>query len=135
MDYDHPACAMTLAAGNYRLADVHVLYNALPLTCQGQDVHLRIHVLVSRDPRDLANPYGLAARFLWERWGRPVHNAGGSQRAPLTRYMEHITKWAFTPEGWEDVWQSFTIEGRECGAPAFIIDVAQHPSHLPLIGM
>ena len=128
MDYDHPAGAMTVAAGNYRLGDVHVLYNAAPVEYSGQDVSIRLHVLASEAQADKANPYGLAARFIWSRWGRPMHRAGGAQRAPLSKYMQYIVQWAFTPEGWEDVWQSFEIEGRECGAPAFIIDVAQHPS-------
>jgi hypothetical protein len=43
-----------------------------------------------------------------------------------------VEQWAFSPKGWEEtVWQQFRIDGQEAGAPAFIVDVSQHPS-IPL---
>ncbi len=131
MDYDHPSQTVTFAAGAYRHADQHVLYWPEPLECRGQPVRLRVHVLTSTDPADLANPYGLAARWIWDRWGHEGLLAGGAQRGPLAAYAEHINRWTFEPApvGWGDtVWQSFTVNGRPCGGPAFIVDVAQHPS-------
>lgn len=134
MDYDHPASTVTFAAGAYRHADQHVLYWPAPLEARGQRVRLRIHVLTSTAREDLRNPYGMAARFIWQRWGHPGLLAGGAQRGPLSRMAEYINRWAFepAPAGWGDtVWQDFAVGGRECGAPAFIVDVAQHQS-IPL---
>lgn len=131
MDYDHPARTVTFAAGAHRVADQHVLYGPESLAYAGQEVRLRVHVLQSTAAADLENPYGMVSRWIWRRWGRSGLAAGGAQRAPLSRYAEYINRWAFEPEpvGWGDtVWQSFEIDGRECGAPAFIVDVAQHPS-------
>jgi|LSQX01.1.fsa_nt_gb hypothetical protein len=131
MDYDHPARTVTFAAGAHRLADEHVLYWPEQTPYAGQTVSLRLHVVASDLPADLRNPYGMVARWIWERWGHQGLAAGGAQRAPLSLYADYVNRWSFTPEpdGWEDtVWQSFRIEGRECGAPAFIVDVAQHPS-------
>jgi len=128
LDYDHPARTVRLAAGNYTV-DGHVFYRPAEVEHRGRSVRLRLHVVVSRRPDDIENPYGLAARWMWLRWGQPRHAQGGSQRAPLTTYMDYVVRWAFSDDGWgETVWQSFTIGDRKCGAPAFIVDVAQHPS-------
>ena len=102
LDYDHGRRRVTLGAGAYR-ATGHVFFVREKAPCRGQRVRLRLHVLASRRPADLANPYGLVARWLWRRWGRPEHLRGGSQRAPLARYAEHVVRWAFAREGWGDV--------------------------------
>jgi hypothetical protein len=129
LDYDHPDRTVTVAVGRYRPEGLHVAYRAVPVEYAGQQVRLRVHVLASTRPQDIANPYGLAAHWLWRTWGRPRHGEGGSQRAPLERYADYVKRWAFGPGGWEDtVWQEFTLRGERVGAPAFIVDVAQHPS-------
>jgi hypothetical protein len=131
IDYDHPRKAIRIAVGAYGPGPFHVSYVAKPLEYKGQKARLRIHVLTSERREDLQNPYGLLSRWLWERWGHAGGESGGSQRAPFSVYAGHVVNWAFAPEpkGWGDtVWQQFTIDGKDCGAPAFIVDVAQHPS-------
>lgn len=129
LDYNHPERTITAAVGNYVVGGFHVGYRSAPATYAGQEVRLRLHVVTSTRKEDLADPYGLAARWHWERWGRPRHVRGGSQRAALSRYAEYIEHWAFGPGGWaETVWQEFAIGEERVGAPTFIVDVAQHPS-------
>lgn len=128
MDYDHLNRTIVLAAGDYDVVG-HVLYKSKSCRYNGQPVRFRVHVLTSTEPADLANPYGMVSRWIWQRWGRAGYTAGLTQQAPVSRYADYITRWAFSPEGWgETVWQEFTIGDRKCGAPAFIVDVAQHPS-------
>lgn len=132
LDYDHPARTVTVAVGNYEVGSFHVGYRATSVPYTGQSVSVRVHVLKSERPEDIANPYGLASRWLWAHWGTRRHQQGGSQRAPLSRYAKYVERWTFGPKGWEDtVWQSFTLNGQKVGAPAFIVDVSQHPS-IPL---
>jgi len=131
LDYDHRTQTITLCCGHYVLADQHVLFWPNEMDYAGQEVFARLHVFASDAPPDVADPYGMAARWMWDKWGHPAHARGGSQRASFETYMRHITRWAFTPEpeGWGDtVWQEFTVGERQCGAPAFIVDVAQHMS-------
>jgi hypothetical protein len=129
LDYDHPTRTITVGAGNYAVDGFHVGYRARPARYTGQALQVRLHVVNSTRPEDRENPYGLAARWHWEQKGHTRHTAGGSQLAPLSKYAEYITKWAFGPGGWsETVWQSFTLNGEPVGGPAFIVDVAQHPS-------
>jgi hypothetical protein len=131
LDYDHPRRTLLVAAGAYQVGPFHVAYQPTHLAYAGQRPRVRLHVLVSDDRADLQNPYGMVTRWLWRRWGREGYAQGGSQRAPFAKYADYVLNWAFAPEpdGWGDtVWQPFQIDGKECGAPAFIVDVAQHPS-------
>lgn len=128
MDYDHPRRTVIFGATQYRF-DGHVFFAREPVDCAGQLVSLRLHVLSSSRPEDLENPYGMAARWLWRKWGRPIHEQGGSQRAPLSRYAQHVVRWAFSKQGWEDsIWQTFSIDNTPVAAPVFIVDVTRHPS-------
>lgn len=128
LDYDHPARTVRFGAADYRW-EGHVFFVKQPVGYQGQTVSLRLHVVWSDKAADLANPYKMAARWMWRRWGRRLHAKGGSQRAPLSTYMHYVTRWAFSREGWgSEVWQSFRLGGEEVGAPVFIVDVTRHPS-------
>jgi hypothetical protein len=129
LDYDHPRRRVVFGAGAYRV-DGHVLFVRERVACRGQSVRLRLHVLGSDAREDLDDPYGLVARFLWDRWGRPALAA--SPAPPISRHMDRIVRWAFTSEGWGDtVWQPLPLAGGSAGAPVFIVDVSQHPSVPP----
>lgn len=131
LDYDHPKKTVKVAAGAFKVDKFHVAYVPTDLDYKGQKVRIRLHLVSSTRKEDLENPYGLVSRELWKRWGRKGYLSGGSQRASFLTYSNYVTNWAFAkePKGWGDtVWQQFSVAGRECGAPAFIVDVAQHPS-------
>jgi hypothetical protein len=130
LDYDHPKKTVRVAAGAYKVGPFHIAYQPVPLDYRGQKPRVRMHVLVSDRKEDVRNPYALASRWNWEHFGRPEYAAGGVQKAPFGRYEGYVVNWAFAPEpkGWGDtVWQEFTIDGKPCGAPAFIVDVVQNP--------
>lgn len=131
LDYDHPRREITLAAGGYR-HEGHVFFvrDDKPFDA---DVSLKLHEITSTRPEDLANPFGLAARFVWQRWG---HERFASAKAPpIATHMERIAKWAFE-SGWsESVWQRVDRHKRSPSAidnhraaPVFIVDVGRHPS-------
>jgi hypothetical protein len=124
LDYDHAARAITLGTGPYR-SDGHVFFVREPLEPSEKNVAVRMHVLVSRDARDIDNPYGMAARWCWKRWGRAPE-----REPPIAKYVEHITRFAFSQtEGWgETVWQDVS---ERMGAPVFIVHDRQHPSIPP----
>jgi hypothetical protein len=130
LDYDHPQRELTLAAGAYR-AEGHVLFVREAAHLGAMPVRLRLHVVASRLAQDVENPYGLAARWIWERWGRHGHER--MPMPPFDRHMERIVRWAFSKEGWgESVWQPVALpDGTAAGAPVFIVDVTRHPSVPP----
>ncbi len=131
LDYDRAARKIRVAAGAYEVGKFHVAYVPTDLAYKGQSARIRVHLVTSDKAADIADPYGLASRELWRRWGHKGFAVGGSQRATFLAYCDHVANWAFAPEprGWGDtVWQQFQLDGKECGAPAFIVDVTQHPS-------
>lgn len=129
LDADLPRGRVVLAAGAWA-PEGHVFFERRPVAGRGQRVRLRLHVLASDRPRDLEDPFGMAARFLWRRWGRGRDAARWT--APPSRHAARIARWAFSSEGWGDeVWQTFALEGRPVGAPVFIVDVTRHPSVPP----
>lgn len=129
MDHDAPEQTFTLAAGAYR-AEGHVFYRREPARFAGQPVRLRLHVLASERSEDVADPFGMVARFHWARWGRPRHLAAAPP--PIARHAERILRWAFEPGGWGDsVWQELEVSGARIAAPVFIVDVTRHPSVPP----
>jgi hypothetical protein len=130
LDYDHPRSMVTLAAGAYR-EDGHVFFVRQPARRRaGQGVTLRLHVIASELAEDRDNPYGMAARWLWERWGRPVYECASPPA--VNRLVDRIVRWAFTSSGWgESVWQTIDLDGVSAGAPVFIVDVTRHPSVPP----
>lgn len=122
LDYDHPRRTLTLAVGGYR-PEGHVFFVREPR--DERAVSVRLHVLTSERREDLENPYGLAARFCWERWGR----RGLGRTTPFATHLDRIVRWAFSREGWgESVWQQVDAAR---GAPVFIVDVGRHPSVPP----
>ncbi len=128
LDYDHPQRTVTLAAGAYE-ARGHVFFAKRPLANTPHPVALRLHVIASSDRRDTRNPYGLASRWIWSRWGRPCMLRAPAP--PTSVLLERIVRWAFSAEGWgESVWQPVDVPGAssEAGAPVFIVDVTRHPS-------
>jgi hypothetical protein len=130
LDYDHPRATLTLAAGAYR-QDGHVFFVRRPAQLGDRGVELRLHVIASRRAEDRSNPYGMAARWMWRRWGHARHEHAAPP--PVTRLMERIVRWAFSNDGWsESVWQPVRLPGETtAGAPVFIVDVTRHPSVPP----
>jgi hypothetical protein len=127
LDYDHPRCTLTLAAGAYGEAG-HVFFVRRPAHIGSRSVSLRLHVVASSRARDCKNPWGMAARWMWNRWGRPHHER--AKKPPVSKLMDRVVRWAFSSEGWGDImWQPVDLpDGTPAGAPVFIVDVTQHPS-------
>jgi hypothetical protein len=130
LDYDHPRSTVTLAAGAYH-EEGHIFYvRQTSRRAAAHGVRLRLHVIASRGEADRMNPYGMAARWLWNRWGRRGHERAVA--LPVSCLMDRIARWAFSSEGWgESVWQAVHLDGVAAGAPVFIVDVTRHPSVPP----
>jgi len=130
LDYDHPRSTVVLGAGAYR-QEGHVFFVREPMRLDASaSVSLRLHVVTSSRAEDIENPYGLAARWCWERWGRLGFERTAAP--PISRHLDRIVRWAFSTEGWgESVWQPVDLDGTSAGAPVFIVDVGRHPSVPP----
>jgi hypothetical protein len=107
----------------------HVLFRKRPgWEIDPGEVGVHFYVSLDADEEEAPNPWGRAARFLWNRWGRVLFESGEPVPEPLDRYVEHAYRWAFS--AWEDpVWQEFAVNGVRVGAPQFVVHVHQSPNY------
>jgi hypothetical protein len=66
--------------------------------------------------------------LLWQRHGAAAFASGEPLAGDLSPYVRHTYRWAF--EGWKHaVWQQFELDGRQVGAPVFIVNHTQSPNY------
>jgi hypothetical protein len=106
----------------------HVLFKKIPgMTFAPGEVEIAFYMTAYRDLSPVGNPWFWVGRFLWQKWARPLLQAGEPVQAPLESYVRHTYHWAF--ESWgRFVWQEFELRGRRVGAPQFIVNVTQSPN-------
>lgn len=133
LDYDHPRREITLCCGAHRL-EGHVFYRRAEPELSTGPIRVRLHVMSSRAREDVEAPFAAISRFLWSRWARPLHRTSPFERElpRLDAMAERVAVWAFSVERWGAVvWQEIDGLAAGAGAPAFIVDVSQHPSIPP----
>lgn len=98
------------------------------MTFEPGTVEMAFFMTAYRDDATPINPWGRVARFLWNRWARPLYAKGEPGRVPMDTYVRHTYKWAF--DSWAHaVWQEFDVDGQHVGAPQFIVNVSQSPNY------
>lgn len=111
----------------------HVLYTKTTGAVFPQGTHaIGFFCIVSDKRTAIQNPFAATGAFLWRRWGQPLYNQGEPlQRTNLEPYVRQTYQWAFT--NWKKVvWQQFELEGKQVGAPAFIVNYSQSPNYTGL---
>lgn len=128
MDLDAERNRLTLGMSFTEVKE-HVLFErASGAVYPAGTVKIGFYLLVSEDAEAIDNPWRLALDFLWSGWGSAAFRGGAPRIAPIERYIEHTYRWAF--HHWKDsVWQQFELDGRQVGAPVFIVDVSQSPNY------
>ncbi len=107
----------------------HVLFEKEPgMTFGPGKVELGFYITAYMDGGEPRNPWRRVADFLWRRYARPLFESGAPCKSSLDAYVKHTYGWAF--HNWKDaVWQQFEVDGKEVGAPAFIVNVTQSPNY------
>lgn len=128
MDFDATENTMWLGLSRTETPH-HVLFRKAPgMKFEPGKVELSFFMTVYRDEGEVRDPWSRVARFLWQRWGKPLYEKGEPVKAPLETYVKHTYDWAF--ESWGDfVWQEFELEGKRVGAPQFIVNISQSPNY------
>lgn len=84
--------------------------------------------IMTGNETDHANPWRDILAFQWRKWGAPLYGRDGYLVRDLEPFVKHTYNWAFNT--WkEHVWQEFTLNGRQVGAPVFIVNVTQSPNY------
>ncbi|MGJ7032929.1 hypothetical protein [Niabella hirudinis] len=129
MDMDAPRNQLVLGMGKAAVKE-HVLFTKVPGAVFSEGVHtIGFYCIVSDKKEALQNPFGQTAAFLWQKWGRPLYRQGMPlQRTELEPYVKQTYDWAF--KNWRSaVWQQLVLDGRNVGAPAFIVNITQSPNY------
>ena len=129
MDMDARQNKMTVGMSLSEVTN-HVLFQSR----QGAEfppgvVTIAFYLYASTSAKDLANPWRWPLDFMWKRWGKSLFAAGEPLlRNDLQPFVDLTYQWAF--HNWRDaVWQQFSLDGQQVGAPVFIVNVTQSPNY------
>lgn len=124
MDLDAPAGQLTLGMAESELCD-HVLYRK-KAGARYPAGEQRIGLYLLLFPSELANPFRPVLDFYWNNYAR--REMSSISRQKMEAYISRTYNWAFN--SWKDiVWQEFTVDGRQVGAPVFIVTTTQSPNY------
>lgn len=128
MDMDAMKNRLTIGMSNSRVTE-HVLFertdeNVYP----AGKVEIGFYILSFSDDETIENPFRKASEFFWKRWGNKLFTSGQPVSGSLMPYVEHTYNWAFNSWG-SQVWQQFQLNGKQVGAPVFIVNVTQSPNY------
>jgi hypothetical protein len=128
MDMDAPNNTITLGMSESRVRE-HVLFvRESGAVFPPRKTEFGFYILVSDKKESIINPFRDAVAFLWNNWGNNAFQSMASGFTELEKYVEYTYNWAF--DSWkESVWQEFTLNGKEVGAPVFIVNTTQSPNY------
>jgi hypothetical protein len=127
MDLDAEENKLTLGLSKSDVKE-HVLYTRKSgAVYPPGKLEFGFYILTARDEASIFNPWRKPLAFLWEKWGQPLYQKEGYIEQDLEPYVKHTYNWAFN--SWRNnVWQEFELDGKQVGAPAFIVNVSQSPN-------
>jgi len=128
MDVDASRKSWWLGASLTKISQ-HVEYEKVPgMHINPGTFKLGFYISAYLDEAVPVNPWSRVSALLWERYARPLLAQGQPVTVPMDLYAKHVYRWAF--ETWEKaVWQSFELDGKTVGAPAFIVNVTESPNY------
>ena len=128
MDMDAKKNKLTLGMSNNTVPN-HVLFKRAPGASYPKGkVRFGFYLMTSTDENDIINPFRRPLEFFWNNWGAALFNAGNPLSGDLSPYVKHTYNWAFDTWG-ESVWQQFPMNGKQVGAPVFIVNTTQSPNY------
>lgn len=92
-------------------------------------IELGFYILTSKDSVDIFDPFKKVLSFFWKKWGSKLYISGEPLHDKnLEPYVKQTYQWAF--DSWKkSVWQEFNLNGKDVGAPVFIVNVTQSPDY------
>jgi len=128
LDLDAPNNILSLGMGDYAIREPLLYVRKPGAKYPTGPVKAGFYLLVSSARTDIENPWRKILAFLWDRWGRPLFEAGHPLKPDLSPYIRHTYRWAF--ESWaKAIWQEFDLGGKRVGAPVFIVNETQSPNY------
>ena len=125
VDLDAPDQRMVMGLSRYDTKE-HVLFVRKPgARYPAGTLELGFYVLASRE---VDNPWRQVLALYWQAFGAKAFASGLPLPGDLSPYVKHTYRWAF--DTWENaVWQQFELDGKQVGAPVFIVNQTQSPNY------
>lgn len=129
MDVDAPANKLVLGMSKSSVKEHTAFVRLGGGTYAAGKLEYGFYILTDKDKQSIANPFCKAVDFFWNHWGDEACQKSFAQH---TGSMETLVKqtydWAF--DSWKKtVWQEFELNGKQVGAPQFIVNVTQSPNY------
>lgn len=128
MDLDVPNNKLIVGMSDYKVKE-HVLFTKADSTTFSEgEVKLSFYLMFSNDKKDIENPWRKPLALMWEKYGKPLAEAGEPLKGSMEPFVKHTYNWAF--DTWKDaVWQEFSLNDKQVGAPVFIVNYTQSPNY------
>lgn len=128
MDMDAPKNVLTLGMSYSKVSD-HVIFERKGgAEYPAKEIKFGFYLRYFNDKKTIEDPFRRVASFFWDRWGHLLLAQGNPSKGSLEPFIQHTYNWAFN--NWKDqVWQQFEINGKQVGAPVFIVNVTQSPDY------
>ncbi len=128
MDMNARENLLNLGMSNNKVTE-HVLYERTPGAFYHKGkVEFGFYLMCHKDPESILNPYRKPLAFFWKNWGHQLYKSGNPVGGDLNSYVKHTYNWAFNTWS-KNVWQEFSINGKQVGAPVFIVNATQSPNY------
>ena len=128
MDMDAGKNMLTLGMCNNTVPE-HVLFKRAPGASYPKGkIRFGFYLMNFTGESDIKNPFRRPLEFFWNKWGADLFKEGNPLSGDLSPYVKHTYNWAFNTWG-ESVWQQFSLNGKQVGAPVFIVNTTQSPNY------
>ncbi len=125
LDFDADHRTMTYGRSRTAVTD-HILYQKVPGAFFPAGSTLSFYLLTA-DER-LPDPYRKVLSFLWRHFGAADAKLAYADRPDYRVFCDRTYRWAYG--SWKDVcFQTFSVNGKEVGAPMMIVSALQSPNH------
>lgn len=128
MDMNAQTNTFTLGVSK-SLVKEHVLYTRdTGQVIPAGNFEFGFYIFADNDAASLTDPWRKPLALLWDKWGKVSYEKGEPVIGDVDAYIKHTYNWAFNT--WEKaVWQQWKMNGKDVGAPVFIVNVTQSPNY------
>lgn len=129
MDVDAPGNRLVLGMSKSSVKEHTAFIRSIGGTYHAGNIEFGFYILTDNDKLSIANPFRKPVDFFWNHWGDAATTKSMAlQTGSMETLVQQTYDWAFNT--WKKtVWQEFELNGKQVGAPQFIVNVSQSPNY------
>ncbi|MFT3750287.1 MAG: hypothetical protein QM768_18360 [Agriterribacter sp.] len=129
MDIDAPGSKLVLGMSKSSVKEHTAFVRRPGGTYNAGTLEFGFYILSDNNKQNIADPFRKPVDFFWEHWGEAACQKSFVQHTgDMDTLVKETYNWAFN--SWKKtVWQEFELNGKQVGAPQFIVNVTQSPNY------